>query len=60
VLRRLLGQQRARFRQNPDAARRLIAAGASPAGRGLEPVELAAWSVTAQALLNLDEVITCR
>jgi Protein of unknown function (DUF1553)/Protein of unknown function (DUF1549)/Planctomycete cytochrome C len=58
TLRRLLDQQRARFRQNPDAARKLIGTGASPAGRGLEPVELAAWSVTAQALLNLDEVIT--
>jgi len=57
VLRRLLDQQRARFQKNPDAARRLIAMGASPAGRSLEPVELAAWSVTAHALLNLDEVI---
>jgi hypothetical protein len=60
VLRRLLKQQRVRFRKDPEAARRLIAVGASPAGRELEPVELAAWSVTAHALLNLDEVITCR
>jgi hypothetical protein len=60
VLRKLLDQQRARFRQNPDAARRLIAVGASPAGRGLVPVELAAWSVTAHALLNLDEMVNLR
>jgi len=60
MLRRALEQERVLFRQDPEAARRLIAVGASPAGRGLEPVELAAWSATAHALLNLDEVITRR
>jgi hypothetical protein len=60
VLRHLLAQQRDRFRQDNAAAKQFIAVGASPAGRQQPPVELAAWSATAHALLNLDEVITRR
>ena len=60
LLRRALEQERVLFRQDPEAARRLIAVGASPAGQGLEPAELAAWSATAHSLLNLDEAITRR
>ena len=60
LLRWALEQERVLFRQDPEAARRLIAVGASPAGQGLEPAELAAWSATAHSLLNLDEAITRR
>ena len=56
----LLGQQRARFRADPAAAGRYIASGESPAGRKLDPIEVAAWSVTAHAVLCLDEAITRR
>jgi hypothetical protein len=56
----LLGQQRKRFRADPAAAVRYIASGESPAGRHLDPVEVAAWSVTAHAVLCLDEAITRR
>ncbi|MBL9211018.1 MAG: DUF1553 domain-containing protein [Opitutaceae bacterium] len=56
----LLGQQRKRFRTDPAAAVRYIASGESPAGRHLDPVEVAAWSVTAHAVLCLDEAITRR
>jgi hypothetical protein len=38
----------------------LLAVGASSAGRERDPAELAAWSVTAHAILNLDETINCR
>jgi len=60
VLSKLLGQQRARFTSDRDAARQLVAQGDSPAGRDFDPVELAAWTATAHALFNLDELITRR
>jgi hypothetical protein len=56
----LYERQRARFTGDRDAAQRLLAVGTSPRGRDLEPVELAAWTVVGQAILNLDEVITRR
>ncbi|MFO0929186.1 MAG: PSD1 and planctomycete cytochrome C domain-containing protein [Gemmataceae bacterium] len=47
----------ARYRKTPDAARQLLAFGdAAAAG---DPVELAAYTLAANVLLNLDEVI-CR
>jgi mono/diheme cytochrome c family protein len=60
ILGRLLDQQRAQFLAHPIGAKELVAQGDSPVGRGLDPVELAAWTVTAHALLNLDEVINRR
>jgi len=56
----LFARQRARFAADPAAARKLIGVGASPRGRELEAVELAAWTVVAQTVLNLDEVVTRR
>ena len=56
----LYSRQRGRFAANPESARRLIAVGVSPHGRKLDPVELGTWTVVAQAILNLDEVITRR
>jgi hypothetical protein len=32
--------------------------GELPAATGLDAIELAAWTVTANVLLNLDEVVT--
>lgn len=60
VLKNLLTKERARFEQNPGAARQLIAVGASSAGRELDITELAAWSATTHAILNLDETVTRR
>jgi hypothetical protein len=60
ILQRLLDQQRRHFRANPAAARELVGQGESPVGRDLDPIELAAWTVTAQALLTLDETVTRR
>jgi len=56
----LLSRQRTRFATDHEAAAKLIAAGASTHGKDLNPVELAAWTLTLHALLNLDETITRR
>jgi hypothetical protein len=53
-------RQQARYAANPAAARQLVAVGASPRGRDRDPVELAGWTIVAQAVLNLDEVVTRR
>jgi len=46
------------FRSKPEEARKLIAIGASKPPQKTDPVELAANTVLANVLLNLDEVIT--
>ena len=46
------------LKQNPDAAKRLIATGESQANASLDTTELAAYTLTANVLLNLDEVVT--
>ncbi len=67
VLRESLEYYRARYRQAPGDARRLLAVGqAAPAGEdhslerlGAEqPGELAAWTAVCSLLLNLDETVT--
>jgi hypothetical protein len=54
-------QTRARFEADPDGAKKIVS-GAEPvasAGAGkLDPVRLAAWTLVARGLLNLDETIT--
>jgi hypothetical protein len=60
MLRSLLARQRVHFAQHPEKAAHLVAIGASPAGRSRPPGELAAWTVVAQTVLNLDEAITRR
>jgi hypothetical protein len=45
------------YRQQPEAAAKLIAVGASKAGN-VEAVELAAWTMVASTIFNLDETIT--
>ena len=60
VLRQLLEEQRAHFTDDPKAAGELLKIGQAPADADLLPAELAAWSVTAQALLNYDETFTKR
>jgi hypothetical protein len=48
----------AQFRENPVAAQKMARGklGEAPAGASLE--KLAAWTVVANVLLNLDETIT--
>ncbi len=58
VLGKLLDQQLAAYRQNPDAVKKLLGVGESPADGKLDPAELAAWTTVASVILNLDETIT--
>jgi hypothetical protein len=57
VLRSELDRQRRRYRADPAAADRLISVGESAVDETLDPVELAAFTAVARAILNLDEVL---
>ena len=46
------------FRTAPEAAKKLIAFGESKADSRIEPSDLAAYTMTASVILNLDETIT--
>jgi hypothetical protein len=46
------------FQDDPDAAKQMIAVGESKPDETLDPVQSAAWTVVANTLLNLDEVLT--
>ncbi|MGE0607816.1 MAG: DUF1553 domain-containing protein [Pirellulales bacterium] len=54
----LLRRQRQRFADDPTAVEELLAAGLAPRDERLNTAELAAWTVLAHTLLNLDEAIT--
>src|SRR5262249_4883224 len=58
VLRAVFEEQLAVFRKDPRAARQLLSVGESPRDGELEAAELAAWSVVAGVILNLDETVT--
>lgn len=45
------------FKADPEAAKKLIVVGESPPDANLDPVELAAWTMITNLILNLDEVI---
>jgi hypothetical protein len=51
-------RQKEIYSKNRDAATQLISNGQQPAAKGLDPIELAAWTNVASVLLNLDEAIT--
>ena len=48
----------ASFQAAPESAKQLLAVGDSKVPTDLDPVELATWTVSANVLLNLDEVVT--
>lgn len=58
ILGESLAAYRDHFRRNPDAAARVLAAGESPPSTWEDPEELAAWTMLASQMLNLDESIT--
>lgn len=58
ILLRLLARQRRYFEQFETAANQLLHIGEHQIPAGLPPAELAAWTVVASTLLNLDETIT--
>jgi hypothetical protein len=58
VLKRLFEAEHARFTKDRPAAEKLLKVGESPWDEKLETAELAAWAMVANAILNLDEVVT--
>ena len=50
-----LNKQRTRYSSAPDDAAKLIAFGESKSSNEISATELAAWTLTANLLLNLDE-----
>jgi hypothetical protein len=50
----------ARFRGDPEAARKLLGVGDSGRDRTRDDVDLAAWTTVASVILNLDETISRR
>jgi Protein of unknown function (DUF1553)/Protein of unknown function (DUF1549)/Planctomycete cytochrome C len=57
VLQKSFQQSLATYRAAPTEASKLIETGESPIAK-VDPIELAAYTVTANVILNLDEVIT--
>ena len=60
LLKDLLHRQRHRFSTAPDAARELLSEAAAVNNSKHPAEELAAWTVVAQTILNLDETVTRR
>ena len=60
ILLGLLQRQRVRFRNRKYEALDLLSVGASPVRVEGEEIEVAAWAVVAQTVLNLDEAINVR
>ena len=53
-----LQQHSVRYAANSDAAKKLIAFGDSKPATTVKPEELAAWTLVANLLMNLDEAVT--
>ena len=60
LLKDLLHRQRQRFSTAPDAAKELLLEVAAVSDSKHTPEELAAWTVVAHTILNLDETVTRR
>jgi len=57
VLKAALKKYEAKYQRNSEAAKKLIAVGESPVDEKLNPSELAAYTMVASLLLNLDETL---
>ncbi len=58
ILRAVFDQQLADFQKNTEAANKLLSVGAFQPQTALDKGELAAWTIMATMLLNLDETLT--
>jgi hypothetical protein len=58
VLKRVFESQRERYAKDKPAAMKLLKVGESPWDEKLDVVEIAAWAMVANAIMNLDEVLT--
>ena len=54
----VFNDHRDHFAQHAEAAQQYIAVGESEPDDSLDPVELAAWTMVANLVLNLDEVVS--
>ena len=52
-----IAEDLAHYQANPDAAKQLIAIGVTKPNDSLDQAELAAWTMAANTLLSLDEVV---
>jgi hypothetical protein len=52
-----LARRRDKLQKDPDAAQKLVGVGDTPTAN-VDPVELAVYTLTANVILNLDEVVT--
>ena len=55
---RLLTVARGQYQSNKEEALKLVRTGEAPVPNDLNPVDLAAWTAVARAILNLNETIT--
>ena len=53
----MLGELLAHFKSQPAEAKKLLTVGEMKADDKLEPATLAAWTMLANSLMNLDEVL---
>jgi hypothetical protein len=58
TLAKYFDEQLTAYRRQPEKARALLRAGEAPTDKSADPCELAAWTMTAGVLLNLDETVT--
>jgi hypothetical protein len=58
VLQKVFTDQLAAFRKDPEQAKKLLGVGMAPRNEKLDPAELAAWTMIASVILNLDETMT--
>ena len=58
VLVRQYEAQLAAYRGDAESAEKVLAVGESPVPEGLDSAELAAWTLVANVILNLDETMT--
>ena len=58
ILSRILQQQTSLYQHDPAAAAKLISVGETPVDKTLKPNELAAWTMLASMIFNMDETLT--
>ena len=58
ILKKLLADNRKQYAEQPAEAKQLVSIGLSPAPDDIDPVELAAWTTVARAILNMNESIS--
>ena len=58
VLKRILDNASKKYKASPEAAKQLLAVGEAKRDEALPADELAAWTIIASSILNLDETLT--